>query len=146
MAIRHVAHHSDAASEVSKFMTKTAQILLASVAFGALCFTADAFGSSGHDQASPYVVATQPASATAQAPGTNSLNGDACCGVTQETAATDVAAQVRLQGHRCEGSVNAQSDPEQSRPDERVWILTCANASYRVRLIPNIAAYIVRLP
>ena len=62
-----------------------------------------------------------------------------------QPAATDIAAQVRLQGHDCEGSVSAQRDPEQSRPDETVWILTCANATYRVRLIPNMAAHIERL-
>jgi hypothetical protein len=63
----------------------------------------------------------------------------------QEPAATDLAAQVRLQGHRCEGSVSAQRDSAQSRPDEAVWILTCANATYRVRLVPNMAAHIERL-
>ncbi len=63
----------------------------------------------------------------------------------QQTAAIDVAAQVRLQGHRCVGSVSAQSNLEQSRPDERAWILACANATYRVRLVPNMAAQIARL-
>ena len=63
----------------------------------------------------------------------------------QQPAAIDVAAQVRLQGYRCDGSVSAQSHSEQSRPDERAWILTCANATYRVRLVPNMAARIARL-
>jgi hypothetical protein len=63
----------------------------------------------------------------------------------QGPAATDIAAQVRLQGHHCEGSVSAQRDSEQSRPDETAWILTCANATYRVRLVPNLAAHIERI-
>jgi hypothetical protein len=36
--------------------------------------------------------------------------------------------------------MSAQRDPEQSNPDEPVWILACANPTYRVRLVPNMAA------
>jgi len=32
-----------------------------------------------------------------------------------------------------------------SWPDEPLWILNCANATYRVRLIPDVAARIERL-
>ena len=63
----------------------------------------------------------------------------------QEPAVADLAGQVRLQGHPCKGSVSAQRDPEQSKPDEPVWILKCVNATYRVRVIPDMAARVERL-
>ena len=54
-----------------------------------------------------------------------------------QTPADDVAAQVRSQGHQCDGPVSASRDVELSRPDSAVWVLKCANASYRVRLNPD---------
>ena len=63
----------------------------------------------------------------------------------QEPAVADLVGQVHLQGHPCKGSVSAQRDPEQSRPDEPVWILKCLNATYRVRVIRDMAARIARL-
>ena len=63
----------------------------------------------------------------------------------QETSADVLATQLRRQGHRCEGPVNAERDAERSKPDEAVWIIRCANAAYRMRLIPNMAAHIERL-
>src|SRR5262249_20330435 len=51
----------------------------------------------------------------------------------------DIAAQVRLQDYPCDGSVSAQKDAKWSWPDEPRWILNCAIASYRVRLIPDMA-------
>ena len=59
--------------------------------------------------------------------------------------ATDIAAQVRTQGHPCDGSASALKLVKQSYPDEPVWILTCTNATYKVRLIPDMAAQIERV-
>ena len=59
--------------------------------------------------------------------------------------AEDIAAQVRTQGHRCDGATGALKLVKQSWPDEPVWILTCTNATYRVRLIPDMAAQIERV-
>ena len=59
--------------------------------------------------------------------------------------AEDIAAQVRTQGYPCEGSASALKIVKQSWPDEPVWILTCTNATYRVRLIPDMAARIERV-
>jgi hypothetical protein len=56
-----------------------------------------------------------------------------------------VADQIRDQGFSCNKALTAQRDPEYSRPDEPVWILECDNAIYRVRLIPDMAAYVERL-
>lgn len=63
----------------------------------------------------------------------------------QVPPAADIAAQVRLQGYPCEGSVSAEKDPKYSWPDEPLWILKCANATYRVRLVPDMAARIEKL-
>jgi hypothetical protein len=65
--------------------------------------------------------------------------------VAQETSAELLADQVRGQGYPCEGSVRAERDPARSRPDEAVWILNCAKESYRVRLVPDMAAIVQRL-
>ncbi|MEO1020215.1 MAG: quinolinate synthase, partial [Pseudomonadota bacterium] len=42
--------------------------------------------------------------------------------------------------HICEEPASAAPDPEASEPDQRVWILTCGNAKYRVHLIPDMEA------
>ena len=60
----------------------------------------------------------------------------------QETPPEALASQLRLQGHRCDEPVTAQRDAQLSKPDEAAWILKCANASYRMRLIPDMAARI----
>jgi hypothetical protein len=56
-----------------------------------------------------------------------------------------IAAQLRLQGHRCDEPVTAQRDAQLSKPDETVWNLKCGNASYRMRLTPDMAARIEKL-
>ena len=63
----------------------------------------------------------------------------------QEPPADDIAAQVRLQGYPCDGAVSARKDARWSWPDEPLWILNCTNATYRVRLVPDMAARIERL-
>jgi hypothetical protein len=63
----------------------------------------------------------------------------------QETPPEDLASQLRLQGHRCDEPVTAQRDAQLSKPDEVVWNLRCGNASYRMRLTPDMAARIEQL-
>jgi hypothetical protein len=63
----------------------------------------------------------------------------------QEAAPETLAAQLRLQGHRCDEPVTAQRDARLSKPDENVWNLRCGNASYRMRLTPDMAARIETL-
>jgi hypothetical protein len=46
-----------------------------------------------------------------------------------------VADAVRQRGHPCADPVSAVPDPEASAPDERAWILSCRDASYRVRFV-----------
>jgi len=58
-------------------------------------------------------------------------------------AAALVADQVRAQGMACTEPTTAGRDP--SVDDDAVWLLTCADAKYRVRLIPDQAAVIETL-
>ena len=71
------------------------------------------------------------------------LNGHTCS--AQQTPADGIAAQIRAQGYRCDVPVGAERDPALSRPDEAVWILKCQNATYRVRVIPDMAARVEQL-
>jgi hypothetical protein len=63
----------------------------------------------------------------------------------QTTPPETLASQLRLQGYRCDDPVTAQRDPQLSKPDETVWNLRCSNASYRMRLTPDMAARIEKL-
>lgn len=63
----------------------------------------------------------------------------------QATPPETLAAQLRLQGHRCDEPVTAQRDAQLSKPDETVWNLKCSNASYRMRLTPDMAARVEKL-
>ena len=59
-------------------------------------------------------------------------------------AAVDVAAQVRGQGYACTDPVTATRDEAASKPDLPVYVLTCANATYQVKVIPDQAAVITK--
>jgi hypothetical protein len=56
-----------------------------------------------------------------------------------------LAAQIRDQGYRCATPLSATKDLKRSRADEAVWVLRCTNASYRLRLVPDMAARVQRL-
>ncbi len=56
-----------------------------------------------------------------------------------------IAVQVRDQGHKCDEPKSAEKDEAQSSPDEQAWILECEDASYRVKLIPDMAAEIEQI-
>ena len=56
-----------------------------------------------------------------------------------------IAVQIRKQGYECNKPSKAKRDPDASRPDLPVWILTCENATYRVRLVGNMADRIDRM-
>jgi hypothetical protein len=61
----------------------------------------------------------------------------------EEMPAEIVAAQIRDQGYACDKAISAKRDGERS--DDSVWILKCQNATYRVRLVPDMAAHVDRL-
>src|SRR6266568_3321372 len=62
-----------------------------------------------------------------------------------QTPAKDVAAQIGLQGYRCDQPITARRDARRSKPDSAVWVLKCRNASYSVRLVPDMAARVTEL-
>ena len=66
-------------------------------------------------------------------------------GTTEDAAADIVATQIRAQGHACQEPSSAKRDQAASKPDQAAWILTCANATYRVRLVPDMAAQVEQI-
>ena len=63
----------------------------------------------------------------------------------EETPKEVIATQIRRQGFACEKPISAERDRERSKPDEPVWLLKCENNTYRVRLIPDMAAQVQRM-
>jgi hypothetical protein len=63
----------------------------------------------------------------------------------QEDPTSIIADQIRAQGYKCDSPQSAQRDPQASRPNEVVWILQCESGSYRVRLVPDLAAKVERI-
>jgi len=63
----------------------------------------------------------------------------------QESARNIIAAHIRAQGYACDAPQSATRDHRASRPLEAVWRVKCENATYRVRLIPDMAAIVERL-
>lgn len=63
----------------------------------------------------------------------------------QETPKDIIAAHIRNQGYACDAPQSAKRDRRASVPLEPVWLLKCANASYRVRLVPDMAAVVERI-
>jgi len=63
-----------------------------------------------------------------------------------DTPTRIVSDQIRKQGFPCDEPRQAQRDRKASRPNLTVWIMRCANATYRVTLIPDMAARVERLP
>ena len=57
-----------------------------------------------------------------------------------------LADQLKLQGFECRNPQSASRDAAASKPDEVVWIVKCESASYRMRVIPDMAARIEKLP
>lgn len=55
----------------------------------------------------------------------------------QESPKDVIAAHLRIQGYRCDAPKSARRDTQASRPDEQVWLISCENARYRVRLVPD---------
>jgi hypothetical protein len=62
-----------------------------------------------------------------------------------EIPAEIIAVQIRKQGFECGNAQSAARDKAVSSADEPVWILKCNNASYRVRLVGNMADHVERL-
>ena len=63
----------------------------------------------------------------------------------EEMSAEIIAVQIRDQGYACDKALSATRDEKLSQPDEAAWILKCENATYRVRLVPDMAAKVERI-
>jgi hypothetical protein len=57
-----------------------------------------------------------------------------------------LADQIRGQGYPCKAPESATRDAAASKPNEAVWILKCDGVGYRVRLVPDMAAKVEKLP
>ena len=62
-----------------------------------------------------------------------------------QTTKDVLAAQIRSQGIVCDKPERATPDPERSKPDHEVWVLTCENATYRISRYPDMAAKVEQL-
>ncbi len=58
--------------------------------------------------------------------------------------ATIVADQVRNQGFSCQDPVSATRDQAASKPELPVYVLTCADATYSVKVVPDQAWQITK--
>ena len=56
-----------------------------------------------------------------------------------------LASQIRDQGFTCDKPKSAKHEAKQSKPNETVWILTCENDTYRMTVVPDLAAKIEKL-
>jgi len=56
-----------------------------------------------------------------------------------------IADQIRRQGIPCTDPVSAERDVKLTRPNEAAWTLKCKEGTYRVILIPDMAAKVERL-
>jgi len=62
-----------------------------------------------------------------------------------ETPVSIIAAQIRKQGYKCDDAQRATRDENLSKPDLPVWIVTCENATYRVRLVGDMTDSVEKL-
>jgi hypothetical protein len=76
---------------------------------------------------------------------TLSLSSQLAIAADVESPKDDIAAQIRAQGYACDQPQSATRDAQASKPNEEVWLLRCEEASYRVRLIPDMAAKVERI-
>ena len=57
-----------------------------------------------------------------------------------------IAVQIRKQGFACTNPQSAEREADATKYDDAVWVLKCEDATYKVQLIPNMAAKVERLP
>lgn len=56
-----------------------------------------------------------------------------------------IAAQIRAQGYECDNPKGATRDPDLSQGEDSGWILDCGDATYKVKLVPDMAATIKKI-
>ena len=65
--------------------------------------------------------------------------------LAQDTDVSIIAAQVRSQGFACDNPTGAERAADESAPDQQVYTLACDGVTYRVKLIPDMAAEITKI-
>ena len=75
----------------------------------------------------------------------NAAGTSAADDAQSETPANIIAAQIRKQGFKCDNAERAVRDEDLSKPDLPVWTVTCEDATYRVRLVGNMADHVEKL-
>ncbi len=63
----------------------------------------------------------------------------------KEVSKDIIAVQLRKQGFSCKTPLSAERDTTSGNPDDPIWTLKCDDATYRVHLIPNMAAQVEKL-
>jgi hypothetical protein len=56
-----------------------------------------------------------------------------------------LASQLRDQGFECKNPKKAKEEPKESAPHETVWLVDCDDASYRMTVVPDLAAKVQKL-
>ena len=56
-----------------------------------------------------------------------------------------IAAQIRAQGYACDNPKGAKRDPDLSQGEDTGWILDCGDATYKVKLVPDMAATVKKI-
>lgn len=90
--------------------------------------------------ASVYIVPAHPVTNDEAVTMVQKVGAGVFTASAQEDPTNIVADQIRAQGYKCDSPQSAKRDAQASKPDEAVWILQCESGSYRVRLIPDMAA------
>jgi hypothetical protein len=62
----------------------------------------------------------------------------------QQEKPAEICCQLRKLEYRCDDPRQAEHNRKLTKPNEQMWVLQCANARYRVRLIPDLAAHVER--
>ena len=73
------------------------------------------------------------------------FSGAALCLPGDEPTPDLLASQIRDQGFACDKPKSAEHEIKASKPNETVWILKCENDTYRMIVVPDMAARIEQL-
>ena len=70
------------------------------------------------------------------------LIGPVAIAAAQDTPVSIIADQVRTQGFQCNNPSSAERLEAESAPNETVYLLKCEGVTYRVVLVPDMAAQV----
>jgi hypothetical protein len=73
------------------------------------------------------------------------FGANAALAADSEDPTNIIAAQIRAQGYECDNPKGATRDPDLSQGEDRGWILDCGDATYEVKLVPDMAATVKKI-